>query len=103
MLLLNQTQFLNSFNYFIMEKIIFYKGEETGIVTEKSDFGQSLFTEQYVKSHHLFTRIFNYNTEQSNIIAFCGDRGEGKTSCMKSFCNLLEDKEQLKLFESQKK
>lgn len=86
-----------------MEKIIFYKGEETGIVTEKSDFGQSLFTEQYVKSHHLFTRIFNYNTEQSNIIAFCGDRGEGKTSCMKSFCNLLEDKEQLKLFESQKK
>lgn len=97
----------------VMGKIIFYKNEETGIVNETSNFQQSIFRDQYAKSYQLFRQIYDierFNQEnnqspkesyQSNIIAFCGDRGEGKTSCMKSFCNLLQSPCEIKEFDDQ--
>lgn len=95
-----------------MDKIIFYKNEETGIVNETSNFQQSIFRDQYAKSCQLFRQIYDqekFNREnhspnesyQSNVIAFCGDRGEGKTSCMRSFCSLLENSEELRKFDEQ--
>ena len=94
-----------------MDKIIFYKNEETGIVNETSNFQQSIFKDQYAKGYQLFRQIYNqekFNREnghspnesyQSNVIAFCGDRGEGKTSCMRSFCSLLESSDELRKFD----
>lgn len=94
-----------------MDKIIFYKNEETGIVNETSNFQQSIFRDQYAKGYQLFRQIYDqekFNREnnqllkeshQSNIIAFCGDRGEGKTSCMRSFCSLLERSDELRKFD----
>ena len=96
-----------------MDKIIFYKNEETGIVNEISNFQESIFRDQYAKSYQLFRQIYDqekFNREnnhspnesyQSNVIAFCGDRGEGKTSCMRSFCSLLERSDELRKFDEQ--
>lgn len=85
--------------------ITFRLGEENGIVIQKDSFDTSLFLNQY----QLAIEIFDYLWEEqqkwenssnnslyldnqfSNVIAFCGDRGEGKTSCMSSFATILTD------------
>lgn len=69
-----------------MKNVIkFYSGEENGIVIEKN-LDDSIFERQYRKAMRLFDSIVNhYNEHSSNIIAFCGDRGDGKTSAMMSF------------------
>lgn len=87
-----------------MDKIIFYTGDETGYVVEKKGFKDSFFREQYTASLKLFKSIYNAQNNSSNvsnIIAFCGDRGEGKTSCMRSFMELLKSNEELYHFETE--
>lgn len=93
-----------------MEPIIFYKGEENGIVVEKNNYESSLFNSQYKKAFEIFLRIWNtqkpmvdrdaegekevyhgMDNRFSNIISFCGDRGEGKSSCMSSFTAMLTE------------
>lgn len=74
--------------------IIFRMGEETGIVIEKTaqQFRDSIFKDHYVKALQLANDILDKERNQegsSNIIAFCADRGEGKTSCMQSFAELI--------------
>ena len=65
--------------------IKFYTGEENGLVIEDS-LNDSIFDSQYRKAQKLFDSIVNqYNEHSPNIIAFCGDRGDGKTSAMLSF------------------
>lgn len=96
-----------------LKPIIFYQGEENGIVVETNNYGYSLFINQYKAAAANFGRIWNYqhskqaeNNEKgrndaqymldnkfSNIIAFCGDRGEGKSSCMSSFAKMISEKE----------
>lgn len=73
----------------IMDRIVFYNGEETGYVVERTSFNKSFFAEQYASALKLFKKIYCSSGPVSNIIAFCGDRGEGKTSCMRSFMKLL--------------
>lgn len=91
------------------EPIVFRQGEENGIVIERENFKSSIFVDQYQQAIDLFARLwerqkgFRQKTEDckpkvygidnqfSNIIAFCGDRGEGKTSSMISFATLLTD------------
>lgn len=81
--------------------IIFRMGEETGIVIEKTkeQFEHSLFREQYKQAFKLISDIIrvpaNYDTNApvSNIIAFCGERGEGKTSALMTVRNILADAE----------
>ena len=83
-----------------MDRIKIYKGEENGIVREVNGYSDSLFAEQYSQAltlldHHVDT-INNIDDgsditgDYPKIIAFCGERGEGKTSCMLSFRSLIE-------------
>lgn len=92
--------------------IIFRKGEENGIVVERDHFENSIMLNQYQQAIDIFNRLWSQQYKQiekldkssgvendiwidnktSNIIAFCGDRGEGKSSCMASFATMLTDK-----------
>lgn len=78
------------------DTIKLYKGEEHGVVIEKDHFDESMFYAQYNKAYDILKDMMDRNwdiiskgettiTMTPNIIAFCGDRGEGKTSCMESF------------------
>lgn len=80
--------------------IIFRMGEETGIVIEKENFSESLFREHYVKALQLANDIIGRPEQDanSNVIAFCADRGEGKTSCMQTVADLLTIKERYDKF-----
>ena len=93
--------------------IIFRKGEENGIVVERDHFENSIMLNQYQQAIDIFNRLWAQQYKQieklekndgiendiwidnktSNIIAFCGDRGEGKSSCMASFATMLTDKD----------
>lgn len=95
------------------EPIVFKQGEENGIVIERDNFERSIFRNQYQQAIDIFNRLWKYqrtlipqgdedcakahndfgvDNHFSNIIAFCGDRGEGKSSCMSSFATTLTDK-----------
>lgn len=92
------------------EPIIFKQGEENGIVIEREGFEHSIFINQYTQALNTFHRLweqqqrfftqkgddvthrkFLVDNQYSNVIAFCGDRGEGKSSCMTSFATILTD------------
>ena len=83
------------------QPIKFRVGQENGIVVEKQDYVNSLFYDQYKAAFNLFQQIWNkqegmtddygVDNQFSNIIAFCGDRGEGKSSCMSSFAKMLAE------------
>lgn len=73
------------------EIIKFYSGEENGVVRE-TKLDESIFDRQYRKAGRLLDNIaHHYSSQSSNIIAFCGDRGDGKTSAMLSFVESLDD------------
>lgn len=75
-----------------MEAIRFYAGQENGVIVEKDNFSQSVFYEKYQQAFSVFSRIWESENEDiSNIIAICGDRGEGKTSFLKTIRNILAD------------
>lgn len=76
-----------------MKKKIFryYKGEENIVVVEKKNYEESLFREQYTQSLQLMTDIAEHPKDDvPNLVAFCGDRGEGKTSCMMTVSYIIE-------------
>lgn len=76
-----------------MLAINFYKGEENGIVVEKDNMDVSIFSEQYQKANLLLADLLkNAKDDIPNIVAFCGDRGEGKTSCMTSVREMMKEK-----------
>lgn len=80
----------------------FYLGEESRrIVEDYADIDSSLFAVQYKKALSVIDAYVDYvdtikeknSVKQedvpNNIIAFIGDRGTGKTSCMASVLNML--------------
>ena len=72
----------------------FYEGDENNIVLETSYDGDSIFSNQYERAIDILRCFWNYEGEKEriyspNIVAFCGDRGEGKTSCMMSLTKQL--------------
>ncbi len=77
--------------------IIFRMGEETGIVIEKTkeQFEHSPFKEQYRQAFSIVDGITidsssaSIEAPVSNIVAFCGDRGEGKTSALMTIRQML--------------
>lgn len=95
------------------EPIIFKQGEENGIVIERNHFERSIFKNQYQQAIKTFCHIWaqqkrylennnqpakfwnKYGVDNlfANVIAFCGDRGEGKSSSMISFASILTEKE----------
>lgn len=92
----------------IPDTIRLYKGEEHGVVIEKENFNESMFYAQYNKAYSILQDMMARNaaiikekaptiTMTPNIIAFCGDRGEGKTSCMESFTQKIKNEEKLSL------
>lgn len=79
-----------------MDKIVFYKGEETDVVIERDNLGASIFADQYKYGLGLMENMLHATGHVSNIIAFCGDRGEGKTSCMRSFMSIIQNEDSVK-------
>lgn len=76
--------------------IKFYRGDESRVVIETYDsFSSSVFRDQYERALKILNDFENENDDLTvpNIVAFCGDRGEGKTSCMLSLKSYLEDQE----------
>lgn len=76
--------------------IRFYKGEETGPIVETQGFDSSLFYQQYKQAIDFISEIANFQKtekDRSNVIAFCGDRGEGKTSCLETVAGMLKNVE----------
>ncbi|MBD5261380.1 MAG: hypothetical protein HDS38_04530 [Bacteroides sp.] len=68
----------------------YVKGQERSEVVEKSDFEKSIFSEQYSQALRLIDSfLHNYQKDSCQILAFCGDRGEGKSSCLKTTHTIL--------------
>lgn len=77
--------------------IVFVEGDEDRVVIEKGDYAQSLFSAQYTTAFSILKRLVEMPNNacypgqgNSRIIAFCGDRGAGKTSCMMSVRHAIE-------------
>ena len=78
----------------------FYLGEESHHIVESYDEkDSSLFADQYNKAlgiieHYIYAQEGHNGDKQgnlrNNIVAFLGDRGTGKTSCMLSVLNMLD-------------
>ena len=72
--------------------IVFVEGDEDRVVIEKGGYETSLFSSQYTTAFSILKRLIETKKDDdcypgqgnSRIIAFCGDRGAGKTSCMMS-------------------
>lgn len=85
-----------------MEKekpIVFVEGDEDRVVIERGGYETSLFSSQYTTAFGILKRLVEIPEEEecypgqgnSRIIAFCGDRGAGKTSCMMSVRYAIEN------------
>ena len=80
-------------DYKDIKPVRFYNGDENRLVIEEDYSEQSIFKSQYDRANDII-RNFWWNEEgeyptMPNILAFCGDRGEGKTSCMLSLTRQL--------------
>lgn len=68
----------------------YYKGEENIVVVEKGNYEESLFREQYIQALKQVTDHVEHPKDNvPNLITFCGDRGEGKTSCMMTVNHII--------------
>lgn len=84
-----------------MKKLIFTQGDETRPkfedLTNAETYNSSIFSDVYDRAFSLIYEIANppkqnnpeHNRERNNIIAFIGERGSGKTSCLKSIYHSL--------------
>lgn len=72
--------------------IKFYRNEENVVVIEKEKFEESLFIDQYVQALlAIDKKIAAKEEHEPSIVAFCGDRGEGKSSCMMTVRKMLKN------------
>lgn len=81
--------------------IIFRKGESSGLIIEKGNFDKSIFFDQYKQAFQIIDEILTGSSYDenlditknnvSNIVSFCGNRGEGKTSALMTVRNILQD------------
>lgn len=79
-----------------MKKLTFTLGDETRSkfedLRDENTLKESIFEDIYERAFSLISDISDpitkenskYNREKNNIIAFIGERGSGKTSCLKS-------------------
>lgn len=84
-------------------KFTIIKGREFKVVDNHFIYEDDLFIEQYKQAAKMLNTIVNERDEnaeskspfmneyENNIIAFCGERGEGKSSAMLTFINSLYD------------
>ena len=87
-----------------MKKIIIEQGNEFKIYDRKTNINEDIFREEYQKANEIKDSLIYYsnvtnNTHQgnhvwehlNNIIAFCGERGQGKSSAMIQFTYSLKE------------
>lgn len=75
-----------------MESIKFYQGQEDIVVVEKANYGQSIFREQYTRALlQLEKFVASPKKDVPSILAFCGDRGEGKSLCMETVREMISN------------
>lgn len=84
----------NMFDYIDRNPIRFYEGDESRVVVETERHDVSIFKSQYERAIDILGDFLetdpNVELTVPNIVAFCGDRGEGKTSCMLSTAKLAQ-------------
>lgn len=90
----------------INKEITIKKGQEYKVCIVKMDHEENFFHDAYLKAKNCVEEIIAMNAEEKskadsnakisqkansihNIIAFCGERGQGKTSAMLSFSGIL--------------
>ena len=77
----------------MMDTLKFYRGQENIVVVEEQDYGESIFSEQYILALRQIEKIISKPKKKiPSIVAFCGDRGEGKSSCMETVRHIIEHK-----------
>lgn len=75
-----------------MANIIYKIGQEKDVILEKDNYNESIFKEQYENALRLISLYLdNINNKMLKSISFCGDRGDGKTSCMITVLDLLKN------------
>ena len=73
----------------------FYQGDENCVVIEDHYDKESIFTNQFKRAKDIINSYRYYNGDEKKqitspqMVAFCGDRGEGKTSCTLSLAKQL--------------
>lgn len=93
-----------------MAKLKIFKGKEFKVYVTDSIEEDDLFFGEYKKAAEMLSEIVKYNKNndnkleyENNIIAFCGERGEGKSSAMLSFVKAMKSyansKKSQKVFE----
>lgn len=89
-------------DYIEDKPIRFYNGDESRLVIE-DDWQESIFKAQYERAINIIKGFCNNDVDEPltvpNIVAFCGDRGEGKTSCMLSTKRVMKKEFGEKFFE----
>lgn len=90
-------------------ELVIVKGQEFKISVQDTIKKDDIFIEQYEQAADMLEAILSENQDsdvhknntihswqqteyENNIIAFCGDRGDGKSSAMLTFINALWDK-----------
>ncbi|MCM1139461.1 MAG: hypothetical protein NC453_12895 [Muribaculum sp.] len=74
----------------------YQRGREGVEVIERNNFQQSIFSRQYRNALKIVgefldaTHPDSENRENPKIVCFCGDRGEGKSSCMRTVAEILK-------------
>lgn len=72
-------------------KTLRYKiGAELDVVIESNGFKDSIFSEQYERALHMTDRYVGNLSKALKVVAFCGERGDGKTSCMETVRGILQ-------------
>lgn len=93
-----------------MAKLKVFKGKEFKVYVADNIQEDDLFFDEYRKAAEMLNEIVKYNRKnddrlkleyENNIIAFCGERGEGKSSVMLSFVKAMRSnsKKNQKIFE----
>ncbi len=95
-----------------MAKLKIFKGKEFKVYVADSIEEDDLFFDEYKKAAEMLNEIVKYKKNndnkmkleyENNIIAFCGERGEGKSSAMLSFVKAMKSyansKKSQKVFE----
>ena len=93
-----------------MAKLKIYKGKEFKVYVTDNIQEDDLFFVEYRKAAEMLSEIVKYDRKndnrlkveyENNIIAFCGERGEGKSSVMLSFVETMRSnsKKSQKVFE----
>ena len=84
-----------------MRKIVIEQGNEFKIYSREMDIDEDIFREQYRQADQIKESLILYSEKAgqdtwehlNNLIAFCGDRGQGKSSAMVQFTHRLKKDE----------